>query len=341
METVFPAEWAEQDAVMLTWPHEATDWAPILQEAELTYLEIAKEVIKEQLLIVVCRDAQRIRQKFNTPELKRIRFYEMEYNDTWARDHGPVGVYTHQQPVIIDFGFNGWGNKFDASLDNMISRRLYFLGAFSKEVLYQSENEFILEGGSIESDGKGTLLTTSQCLLNKNRNHGQSKIVIEQKLQTVLGVSRVLWLDHGGLEGDDTDSHIDTLARFCDPETIAYVQCTESSDSHFEELSKMEQQLKEFRTSDGAPYRLIPLPMVPALYNEEGMRMGATYANFLIINNALLMPTYGVKEDRVAEQILAKLFPERRVVGINCLPLIQQNGSLHCITMQLFKGFLA
>ncbi len=340
-DLLFPGEWAEQDAIMLTWPHEGTDWASILEEAEETYLSIAQEVIKEQNLIIVCKDVDRIRQKFGRDALQKIRFHKMEYNDTWARDHGPIGVYSHEQPVIIDFGFNGWGNKFDASLDNLITRRLFYQGTFSKHVLFQSETDFILEGGSIESDGEGTILTTSACLLNANRNRGYSKSRIEQKLSMVMGTKRVLWLDHGALEGDDTDSHIDTLARFCDPVTIAYVRCTDSSDPHYQGLLKMEQQLKDFRTSDGMPYRLVPLPMVPVLYNDQGLRMGATYANFLIMNNAVLMPIYNTSEDETALQIMAKLFPHRRVVGINCLPLIQQNGSLHCITMQIFKDFLA
>ncbi len=338
---IFPAEWAEQDAIMLTWPGKGTDWEPILAEAEETYLAIAKEVIKAQKLLIVCRSANKIREKFDINELEKIRFHEMEYNDTWARDHGPIGVYAWQQPVVIDFGFNGWGNKFDARLDNMIPRRLFHQGAFSKKTQYQSEIDFILEGGSLESDGEGTLLTTSACLLNANRNPGYSKRQIEQKLSLVLGAARILWLDHGALEGDDTDSHIDTLARFCDSETITYVQCSDPEDPHYPELLKMEQQLKEFRTAKGLPYQLVALPMVPALYNDAGMRMGATYANFLIINNAVLMPTYGVPEDTLALQIIAKLFPNRRVVGINCVPLIQQNGSLHCITMQVFKDFLA
>lgn len=265
----------------------------------------------------------------------------MSYNDTWARDHGPMATIRQGELFINDFGFNGWGNKFDARLDNLITEGLFNQKAFGAEVRYNNLRDFILEGGSIESDGNGTILTTSACLLNPNRNPGFSKADIESKLAETLGTTRVLWLDHGHLEGDDTDSHIDTLARFCNESTIAYVKCTNSADSHFEDMALMEAQLKSFTRVDGEPYTLVPLPMVSPIYNSEGARMGATYANFLIINKAVLVPVYGVPEDNHALEILAGVFPDREIVGINCLPLIKQNGSLHCITMQIPKGFLS
>ncbi len=335
-----PAEWADQDAVMLTWPHAGTDWAAILEEAETTYISIAREILKRQALLIVCDDPSRVASHFSAAELQSVRFFELPFNDTWARDHGPIITFYEGRTMVNDFGFNGWGNKFDARLDDRITSGLFSKQAFKEEAGYLDCRDFILEGGSIESDGLGTLMTTGACLLNPNRNPELSQADIEDKLRNILGAERILWVMHGHLEGDDTDSHIDTLARFCDESTIAYVQCIDPADSHFGELQRMEQELKSFRQTSGEPYRLVPLPMVSPLYNEDGERMGATYANFLIINHAVLVPVYGTPEDRKALGILSGIFPGREVVGINCLPLIKQNGSLHCITMQIPKGVL-
>lgn len=337
---LFPAEWDPQDAVMLTWPHAGTDWTEILDEAEQTYVSLSTEIIRRQNLIIVCDDQSHVSSFFSSDQLHRIRFFELPFNDTWARDHGPIATYVDGNPVINDFGFNGWGNKFDARLDDLITSGLVAGGAFLPEVRVTHFHDFILEGGSIESDGAGTILTTSACLLNPNRNPWFSRADIEMKLAETLGADRVLWLDHGHLEGDDTDSHIDTLARFCDEETIAYVQCTDETDVHFSSMKQMEVQLQSITQRSGKPYRLIPLPMVSPLYNGEGQRMGATYANFLIINKAVLVPVYGTPEDPDALKIISGIFPDREVIGIHCVPLIKQNGSLHCITMQIPKGFL-
>jgi agmatine deiminase len=337
---VFPAEWACQDAVMLTWPHEGTDWAPMLDEVEATYLEIAAEVLKRQRLIIVCREVESISKLFTDEQLARIIFCPLPGNDTWARDHGPICTFYGDIPVVNDFGFNGWGNKFDASLDDLIPSGLFRSGIFGEKVRYVNRRDFVLEGGSLESDGNGTIMTTSACLLNPNRNGGLTKPEIEEKIARTLGVRRVLWLDHGHIEGDDTDSHIDTLARFCNEETIAYVQCADPEDVHYQYLAGMEEQLRSFTRADGSPYRLVPLPMVSPIYDAGGERMGATYANFLIINSAVLVPIYNAPEDEAALERLSSVFPEREIVPVNCLSLIKQNGSLHCITMQIPKGFL-
>jgi agmatine deiminase len=338
--TFFPPEWYEQDGVMLTWPHLGTDWIGILPEVEKTYVEIAREIIKREKLIIVCPDRHIIKNKFSEEELFRILFAEIPSNDTWARDHGPVCTLRNMKPVINDFGFNGWGGRFNADKDNEITKRLFDSGVFIPDSVYLSQPGFILEGGSIETDGAGTILTTSACLLNANRNRTMSAGDIELRLKEVLGATRVLWLNHGYLEGDDTDSHIDTLARFCSEKTICYVQCRDQEDIHFETLKKMEQQLQGFRTVDGKPYQLVPLPMVPPMHDEDGKRLPATYANFLIINKALLLPVYGQGEDKEAVRIMKKTFPGREIIEINCLSLIKQYGSLHCITMQIPKAFL-
>jgi agmatine deiminase len=260
-----------------------------------------------------------------------IRFYETGNNDTWARDHGGITVYKNGKPLVLDFAFNGWGGKFEAGLDNLVTGRLGESGAFDCPL--ENHNGFILEGGSIETDGFGTILTTEYCLLSKTRNSNYSKSDVEDYLSQKLGARHFLWLSKGYLAGDDTDSHIDTLARFISPGLIAYVKCTDTSDEHYQELAQMEAQLLEMRDKSGMPYKLAPLPMAPPIY-FEGERLPATYANFLIMDKAVLFPIYNCSTDSTAIETAKSIFPGKEVVPIDCLPLIVQHGSLHCVTMQ-------
>jgi agmatine deiminase len=248
-------------------------------------------------------------------------------------------VFKNQKPVLLDFVFNGWGNKFPADRDNEISRALLTQDAFGE--LEMHSVDFVLEGGGIETDGDDTLLTTSRCLLAHSRNPALTYSQIEAVLTNHLGVDRFLWLDHGALAGDDTDSHIDTLARFCDPDTIAYCHCDDTADEHFAELQRMQQQLQTFRNKTNQPYRLIPLPLPAAKYDDQGRRLPATYANFLIINDAVLVPTYQDPADENALRTLQSCFPKREIIGIDCSALIRQYGSLHCVTMQLPVGVIS
>lgn len=338
-----PAEWAEQDAVMLTWPHGHGDWAPWLDKVEPVFVDIARQISRFERLLVVYFDnehRQHIEHIFQNAQidLSRAVLTPCRNNDTWARDHGPITVLRDGKPVLLDFTFNGWGNKFDAALDNLITTTIHQAGIFVATPI--ETIDMVLEGGGIELDGQGTLLTTTECLLAPTRNPHMSKQQIEQKLGALFGLNRILWLEHGYLAGDDTDSHIDTLARFCDAETIAYVGCDDPQDEHYAALKAMEQELQAFRTADGKPYRLIELPWPAAKYNEDGDRLPASYANFLIINGAVLVPTY---EDAADEKCLARLrpcFPGREIIGVPCLPLIYQYGSLHCVTMQLLNGVM-
>jgi len=224
--------------------------------------------------------------------------------------------------------------KFAANHDNLITRNLYMAGIFG-DFKHKNCFDFILEGGSIESDGEGTILTTAECLLSYNRNNLSDEDV-EAKLKEYFGLKQVLWLEHGYLAGDDTDSHVDTLARLCDRSTIAYVKCDDENDEHFLELKKMKKELRKFKTSDDRYFRLIPLPMADEVY-FDGERLPATYANFLIINGAVLVPTYNSPKDEIAKVQLQKAFPDREIVGIDCNALIKQHGSLHCVTMQFPK----
>lgn len=334
-----PPEWQPQSAIQLTWPHKDTDWASFLNEATICFVEIAKEISKRQKLLVISSDMSKTKGDLKDCNQENIILVQCDSNDTWARDHGGITVIQNGKPTILDFSFNGWGRKYPFDKDNLITRTLFESGAFKTEVKYKNHLDFVHEGGSIESDGKGTLLTTSSCLLSKNRNDQKSKEEIDLYLKDALGVNRVLWLNHGQLAGDDTDGHIDTLARFCDENTIAYVNCDDQADEHFAELSKMEEELKSFSTLEGEPYRLFPLPMAEAVY-QNGERLPATYANFLIINDAVLLPFYGTKKDKEAKEVLQSLFPTREVIGINCSSLIKQGGSLHCLTMQYPEGVI-
>ena len=335
----FPAEWHLQSGVQLTWPHKDTDWAYMLNEVQNCFIHIAHEIAKRELLLIVAPDVDCVRKQIkNKVNLDNVIFYQCPTNDTWARDHSAITLIEEGSPSLLDFTFNGWGLKFAAEKDNLITRKATQAGILKGH--YVNKLGFVLEGGSIESDGMGTLLTTSQCLLSPNRNGEMNKMDIEKYLCSTLHVQQVLWLDHGYLEGDDTDSHIDTLARFCSPNTIAYVQCTDCKDIHYETLKAMETQLKSFRTLDGEPYRLMPLPM-PAAIVENGERLPATYANFLIMNEAILVPTYNQPEnDSLAQKILQEAFPKHEIIGIDCRPLIKQHGSLHCVTMQYPIGVL-
>lgn len=335
-----PAEWLPQSGVMLTWPHLKTDWAGMLDEVERCFLEIALQITHKEKLLIVCANKKVLLSKLGNCKVENILFAELPANDTWARDHGAITVIIDDRPVLYDFSFNGWGLKFVANLDNQITRKLFTLDQFSKEVVYNNMLHFVLEGGSIESDGRGTLLTTKNCLCSVNRNQHLSKEQIENYLIEIFGLKQVLWLSSGYLAGDDTDSHIDTLARFCDEKTIAYVKCYDPSDEHYLALKEMEEELKSFRTLNQEPYRLIPLPMADPVY-DDNIRLPATYANFLIINGAVLVPFYHSLLDSIAQQQLQKIFTGREVIGIDCLPLLKQHGSLHCVTMQFPKGVLS
>ena len=329
---------------MLTWPHAGTDWKEVLSEVEPVFRDIAKATLRFQHVLISCADettltglARELNHYADSNGLPgRVKTVHAPADDTWARDHGPIAVKDPRGIKLMDFGFNAWGGKFPCEKDNALNRNLAEQGMFGKTPLITVD--FILEGGSLESDGQGTLLTTSECLLTPARNPSFDRTQIESLLAETLGANQVLWLNHGYLAGDDTDSHIDTLARFCSPDHICYVRCEDVDDEHFDALSAMEEELRQFRQQDGSPYRLTPLPWPAPLYDSDGERMPATYANFLIINGAVLVPVYDVPEDSQAVRILSKIFPDREIIPINCRPLIAQHGSLHCVTMQLPEG---
>lgn len=331
-----PAEWERQDGVLLAWPHEDTDWAYMLDEVTECFTCIAKAIADEEKLIVAAPDVEIPRSCLSAAgaNMANVILVTVPTNDTWARDFGPISLTGTEGVTFCDFKFNAWGLKFAADKDNLITRRLYEGGALRGD--YRNCLGFVLEGGSVESDGKGTLLTTSECLMSPNRNGEMSKHEIEQYLMDRFNLDKVLWLDHGYLAGDDTDSHIDTLARLAPDDTIVYVGCDDPDDEHYESLQAMKRQLGEMVTKEGNGFNLIELPLPDAVYDETGQRLPATYANFLILNSSVLMPSYGQpKKDMLASQILKIAFPDREIKMIDCRALIKQHGSLHCVTMQL------
>lgn len=334
-----PAEWQQQDTILLAWPHDHTDWATMLDQVDQVYLDLVVAICRHQQVWILCRDHHHethIRTLLATKHTNqnRLSFYHIQYNDTWIRDYGPISIYKGMQTYRLDFDFNGWGHKFDATLDNSVNQQLGLAGAWPAEAMLTFD--YVLEGGSIDSDGQGTLLTTANCLLNPNRNPGYSRQQVEAQLGEMLGSQRVLWLEHGYLRGDDTDSHIDMLARFCSADTIAYSACDNQDDEHYAVLKQMETELKQFRTKSGAPYKLAPLPIPAPMFDKQQQRLPASYANFLIINNAVLLPVYRDQHaDAFAVAQLEAVFSDRDIVTIDCKPLIMQHGSLHCACMQL------
>ncbi|GAB3377937.1 agmatine deiminase family protein [Spongiibacter taiwanensis] len=339
-----PPEWYVQDTVILSWPHADTDWAAMLSEVEAVYTAVAGAILKVQGVLVLCHDQeleQRVRRLLAEPGAvpQNLLTAVVPYNDTWVRDYGPLTVVDAQGRCrALDFTFTGWGGKYDGGLDNAVNRTLLPRPMFAAG--YQSAG-LVLEGGGVDVDGNGHLLTTSRCLENSNRNPQLSRAQIEACLRGAFGIHTVFWLEHGHLEGDDTDAHIDTLARFAPNSTIVYTACDDPSDSHYKELLNMAAELKALRRQDGKAFRLLALPWPTACYNRAGERLPASYANFLVINGAVLVPTYRQREnDARALSCVGEAFPDHRIIGMDCLPLIHQFGSLHCISMQVPRGFL-
>ena len=322
------AEFEAQSFTQIIFPHAKTDWAKYLNEVQTTFTNIINSVALYQPCLVVCADKEYVKSLFSNH--KNLYFVEYLTDDTWARDCSTLSIEEDEVIKLLDFEFTAWGGKFESSRDNKMSQAIS--SCYSTEVL---NVEFTLEGGAIESNGRGTILTTSTCINNSNRNSTLNVASREKRLKELLGAKELLYLKHGYLSGDDTDSHIDTLARFIDSNVVMYVQCEDKNDEHYAQLKLMEKELLEIALKHN--YRLIPLPLPTPLY-YNGERLPATYANFLFVNGAVLVPTYRVKEDEEALKIFRETFKEREVVGVECSVLVRQHGSLHCVSMNFAKG---
>lgn len=340
---ILPAEWYPQSGIELTWPHAGTDWAPYLPQITETFIELTRVIAQHEQVLIVAPDVAAVKTQLTEalpPHLLRnVVYFECDTNDTWSRDHGALTVVSTKKGRglyvvnhLLDFKFNGWGDKFPADLDNAINLQLYFGGVFNAALT--NHTDFVLEGGSIESDGKGTIFTTSSCLLAPHRNQPLTRENIDERLRIVLHARRVVWLDYGRLIGDDTDGHIDTIVRCAPADTLLYVGCDDAADEQYDDFRQLEEQLRGLRTLEGRPYRLLRLPMPDAIYDGED-RLPATYANFVILNGAVIVPTYKQPDkDRQAMETIRQAFPDREVVGIDATTVVRQHGSLHCLTMQ-------
>lgn len=345
-----PAEWEPQSGIQLTWPHADTDWKPYLDDITETYLQLVHEIAKRETLLVVTPTVQATRrqleERLGDELMGNVIVLECDTNDTWARDHAPITLENtrstqqdDQRFTLLNFKFNGWGEKFDWQKDNAINRKLHETGVFRGEI--EDHLDFVLEGGAIESDGRGTVMTTSMCLMAPHRNQPLTQEEIEARLKESLRADRIVWIDHGNLIGDDTDGHIDTIVRMAPEDTLLYVGCDDESDEQYADFAALEQQLKALTTADGRPYSLIRLPMPRAMMDDD-YRLPATYANFVVINGAVIVPTYGQPElDREAMALIGQAFPDREIVGIDASTVVRQHGSLHCITMQYPEDVLA
>lgn len=333
----YPAEWELDGPVLMALPNEDTDWNYMLGDVLKCYENIIRALTENGIkVILLCKDfihADIVLYGMGEDSRLNVLPVEMPFNDTWTRDYGPIEVERFGRRRLLNFGFNGWGLKFASDKDNLVNIRLAKNNIIPKDE-YRNESDLILEGGSIESDGKGTILTTTRCLTSPNRNGGKTKEELNEELAKRLGVEHVLWLDYGALAGDDTDSHIDTLARMAPGNTILFTGCRNIDDEHFEELLKMRAQLSMMRNMEGEPYNLVEFPLPDAIYDEDGQRLPATYANYLVTRHKIFMPTYGQPgNDMLACQTVKIAFPNHEVIGVDCRALIRQHGSLHCATM--------
>ncbi|HEB7545256.1 TPA: agmatine deiminase family protein [Campylobacter coli] len=317
-------EWSEQEYLMLSLPHEKSDWKPYLGEIIQAYKEFVKATSEFQKVLLIAPNKSDFAPFEN---MTNVEFFICDTNDTWIRDFGAIDILEDNHLKALDFTFNAWGNKFQSELDNEVNSKL-FKEKFNEKL---TKIDFILEGGSIDFNGEGVMLTSSNCLLNENRNSHLDKSQIEAKLKEIFGLKQIIWLENGFIKGDDTDHHIDTLARFIDKNTIAYSICEDEEDEHYIPLQKMKKEL------EATGFDLVELPLPKPLY-YEGRRLGATYANFVFVNDALIMPFYKDENDEIIKQRLAKALPKRKIIGVDARVFLRQNGSLHCSCQNRFKG---
>ncbi|MDR0780070.1 MAG: agmatine deiminase family protein [Pseudomonadales bacterium] len=332
------AEWAEVEAVLLAWPHQSTDWQPWLVQIQQDYVALATAIATSATPLILCQDAAheaQIRAQLGQRCHHAPRFVQAPYNDTWCRDYGPVAVRRDGRLTLLDFQFRGWGDKYDAVLDNGINQQLQDLWLAPLETV-----NYELEGGSIETDGQGSLLTTAHCLLDSNRNQAYDKPAVEHFVLKQLGLAQIQWITQGALLGDDTDSHIDNLVRYCAEDTIAYLACSREDDVHYPALKAMAAQVLALRQPDGRPYRCVPIELPQACFSEAGTRLPASYVNFLIVNEVVLVPVFDCPQDAQALAALGGCFPGRQLLPVPGGNLIRQFGGPHCATMQLPRGSL-
>ena len=333
----FPAEWEEHEATWLSWPHKEESWPDRIHLIFPMYAKFIAELSKGEKVRINVKDEEMKAFALSHIEktdadLSQVEFYFFETNDAWCRDHGPAFLVNKENAenpkVIVDWGFNAWGGKYPPfENDDVIPTKIG--EAFNLPVFYPG---IIMEGGSVEFNGKNTLMTSKSCLLNENRNPEYTQEQIEEFLRNYYGVSQILWVEDG-IVGDDTDGHIDDTIRFVNEDTVLTVVEEDESDDNYELLQVNLRQLQEMKLEDGRPLNIIELPMPDGVYCE-GERLPASYANFYIANKSVIVPTYRCAKDEVALEIIQKCFPDRKVVGIDSTDIIWGLGSFHCLSQQ-------
>lgn len=328
-----PAEWEPHKGTWLSWPHNRETWPGKFEPVSDAFIEIVKRLCPAELVNINVNDREmedqvRIQLGLAGVPLTNVRFRLIPTNDAWVRDHGPTFITNGDRLALVNWTYNAWGRKYEPfDLDDRVPVRIaeqLSCPVFSPGV--------VMEGGSIDVNGRGTLLTTESCLLNRNRNPSLTRNEIERVLEDSLGVRKVLWLGEG-IAGDDTDGHIDDLARFTDPSTVVTVIEDDPADENYRPLRENLERLRRMRDQDGKELKVVTLPMPGKLY-YEGQRLPASYANFYVANTIVLAPLYDSPNDRTALESLQALFPGRRVVGVRCIDLVWGLGAVHCVTQQ-------
>jgi agmatine deiminase len=327
-----PAEWEPHDAIWLSWPHDPVSF-PQLEEAEIAFAGFIREIhVSERVELQILSDAMQQRAErmlgAMSVDLSRINFRRADYADIWFRDYGPIFVSSGRELVMVKWSFNAWGNKYEALLkDNSVP---YAMNESLRLPIY--EPGIVLEGGSIDVNGSGTVLTTEQCLLNPNRNPDLSKADIEKYLTDYLGIRHFIWL-RNGIEGDDTDGHIDDIARFVGPATVLCAHADDPGDADYQPLKENYDLLRSATDQDGKALDVIKLP-TPGWVGDEQGRLPASYANFYIGNSKVVVPIFGTAHDQRAVELIQAVFPHRKVVGVNALHLVYGFGTFHCMSQQ-------
>ena len=328
-----PAEWEPHRGTWLSWPHKEASWPgkfspiPSIFARMVRHLADVEEVHVNVAGPAMEQDVRRLLGDAGA-DAGRVYFHYIPTNDAWCRDHGPIFVQRPDEQVILDWGFNAWGGKYPPyDLDDVVPTRI------GEELgIPVHRPGIVMEGGSIDVNGRGTLLTTEACLLNPNRNPHLSREQIEAYLRAYLGVRKILWLGDG-IAGDDTDGHIDDLTRFVNPTTVVTVVEDDPADENYEPLQANLERLRTMTDQDERPLTVVTLPMPRALYHD-GVRLPASYANFYIANGLVLLPTYDPARDGEAAAVLAELFPDREIIPIDCTDLVWGLGAFHCVSQQ-------
>ena len=333
----WPAEWERHEGTWLAWPHDPLTWPGCVERAENAFAALAAAVSQGETVHLLVKDAAteaRARRLLSTAGARRVVLHRVPTADSWFRDYGPIvvakGKGRARTRLALDFTFNAWGNKYETlkADDDIPWRTRGIVGLPVKRV------PLVLEGGSIEGNGAGTLLTTSQCLLHANRNAHLTKEEVEQRLREWLGVRHVLWLGDG-IEGDDTDGHIDDLTRFVDATTVVTVVEEDAQDRNHAVLQENLRRLRAMADQDGRPLTVLTLPMPGFVRAGDGRRLPASYANFYVANACVCVPVFGHAHDAAALKVLRRCFPGRKVVPIRCERLVEGMGTLHCVTQQI------